>query len=103
MKRFVPVLTACAGLMFAAAPASASQVSSKIVVAQVDVQVGPGGVRIGGDRDRDRFDDGRRGDRFEQRRERRVIVEPRERRCRTIIERRETPYGVRTQRIQRCG
>jgi hypothetical protein len=105
MNKFALPVIACLALMGAVVPGKAAQAGANMVVAQVDLQVGPNGVRIGRDRDRDRdrFDDRRRGDRFEGRRERRVIVEPRERRCRTVIERRETPYGVRTQRVERCG
>jgi hypothetical protein len=102
-------LSAILGLGALGAPTmvSAAEQKAPMVMAQVDVQLGPNGVRIG--EDRDRYRDGRRderrrdfdrGDRrfgegrgFERRRER----------CRTTIIQRETPYGVRTRRVRECG
>lgn len=82
-----------------------------MVLAQdVDVRVGPGGVRILGGEDRDRDLDRRRfrEREFERRRFRdrdadrdyRVV---RRQGCRIIVIRRETMNGSVTRRVRRCG
>lgn len=103
------VFSAIIGLGALCAPnmVSAAEQSAPIVMAQVDVQVGPNGVRIG--QDRDRYRDGRRDERRRDfdRGDRRFGegrgFEGRRERCRTTIIQRETPYGVRTRRVRECG
>jgi hypothetical protein len=116
MKKSFILALAGVGMLLTPIAALAAQVAEPIVVAQdLDVQVGPGGVRIGGDRDRERgerFRDRDRDvrDRFERREFRgdgdryrsRRFVERRDR-CRTVIIRRETESGTRIRRIRRCG
>jgi hypothetical protein len=90
-----------AALLAAPVTPMAAPAEAPMVMAQVDVQIGPGGVRVGGDRDRDYDRYERRGDRFDRdRRERRDFV--RGDRCRTTIVRRETPYGTKVRRIREC-
>lgn len=100
-------LSAIIGLAALSAPnaVSAAEQKAPMVMAQVDVQLGPNGVRIG----QDRYRDDRRGDRRRDfdRGDRRMRegrgFERRRERCRTTIIQRETPYGVRTRRVRDCG
>jgi hypothetical protein len=102
------VFSAMIGLGALGAPTmvSAAEQSAPITLAQVDVRVGPGGVRIG--EDRDRYRDDRRGERRRDfdRGDRRLGEGRgfgRPERCRTTIIQRETPYGTRTRRVRECG
>ena len=84
----------------------AAETASSFILAQgVDIELGPGGVRVAPDRERRRFEERRRfdeRDRFEERRRPRERFGEGGRGCRTIIVRRETEYGVRTSRVRRC-
>jgi hypothetical protein len=76
------------GLLMTPAISSAAPADGSMVVAQ-NIRIGPNGVRVDDGR-------GRRGferNRFERRREV----------CRTVIVRHRTPYGMRTERVRRCG
>lgn len=108
MKNFVMAALFGFGLLAGPSIASAASAEKPMQMAQVDMRVGPNGVRIdaGGDRDRfERRDRMERRDRWDRRDrrvvERRVFVRPE--RCRTIIVRHPTRYGYRTERIRRCG
>ncbi|MDF2119300.1 hypothetical protein PY365_27425 [Roseiarcaceae bacterium H3SJ34-1] len=92
------------GALYTPNIAAAAEQTAPTVLAQVDVQVGPGGVRIGEDRyrDRDRWRGERRRD-FDRGRFYEGRFEGRRERCRTTIIQRETPYGMRTRRIRECG
>jgi hypothetical protein len=113
MTKTLRLAVAGLGMLFMPAATFAEPINNPMVVAQdFDVRVGPGGVRVGGDRyeggerfrERDSFGERsyRREYREERYREPRRFVERREG-CRTVIVRRQTDYGVRVQRIRRCG
>ena len=105
MKGIVFALALGAGCFAIPSISNSAPADASFVVAQdVDVRVGPGGVRIGGgDRDgRERFE--RRRERgFEEGRGERRFGERRGEGCRVVIVRRETPSGVRVTRTRRCG
>lgn len=128
MEQFVNkmILSAFAGIglfllpqtSFAAsaeAPAAfAAPAEAPLVFAQdFNVQVGPGGVRLRGEREVDRDDRWRERERFRERRQFRESdddrfdrgrrVYGRVDRCRIVVIRRETPYGTRVSRVRRCG
>jgi hypothetical protein len=102
------LLSTVIGLGALSAPnmVSAAEQKAPMVMAQVDVQLGPNGVRIG--QDRDGYRGGRRDerrmnfDRGDRRRDFEGRHEGRRDRCRTTIIQRETPYGVRTRRVREC-
>ena len=105
MKNLVFSTIVSLGALGAPHMVSAAEQSAPLVMAQVDVRVGPNGVRIGDDRDRYRDDR-----RYERRREfdrdggfREGRGYGRHERCRTTIVQRETPYGMRTRPIRECG
>jgi hypothetical protein len=103
MKNLVFSTIVGLGALCAPHMVSAAEQSAPLVMAQVDVRVGPNGVRIGEDRYRDdrRYERRREFDRDRGFREGRGYG--RHERCRTTIVQRETPYGVRTRRIRECG
>ena len=110
MKKMLLSAAAGIGLLFIPATAFAASAEAPFVIAQdIDVRVGPGGVRLRGEGDRDR-ERGMERRRFRERSDergerygegRRSVV--RGDRCRTTVIRQETDDGVRVKRIRRCG
>ena len=111
MKKIIVGLALAAGLLVLP-DVSVARPSGTVLAQSFGVEIGPGEPRFERDnegyRDRPRY--GER-ERFRERRwnqEREFdrpgvqrFYQPR-RQCRTVLVRRETPYGVRVQRIRRC-
>ncbi len=117
MKKFLLAALLGCGLLAIPAVSNAAPVSDQIQMAQLEMRVGPNGVRVDDGRGRDRRDDRRfnndrrddrrfnsdRRERFDDRGDfgRRRFAPPQ--RCRTYVVRHRTPYGMRTERVRRCG